>query len=483
MTFSLPWHTTFIRRTQYSSIRGVNYVPATAANDIETWRDYNRTTIEHDLALAKKIGKTRGAARVLLIQSSALPRIQAMPLNTFPQLPTSFFYLAGANFIRVFLSYTVWAAQPSAFLSNVAHFVASAHALNMSVMPVPFDLCWFGCRSDTLNISLDSNCWLPSPQFSMADNRSWWNDSTIGARAYVRALTQQLPAGTPGLMLWDVVNEPESGGPSGLPGEQGVRWTFVRAMLALFAEFTTTPRTIGVANVASLSVIGSDVDVLSFHSYHHSWEQGLQNTMLGLNFSRTLNKPVFNSETGCIARANAYDQTIELAAECVRCQPPVFSYIRQMVAKTPCDLSLHISFFPIPGYQSRALEWLCGSCLFQTARTAVIRGAGSMACCIVTAAHAIQQESWRCRGFFSSATWTLWLCRDPMWKVWWTASLKVQRNGCRITPQLILMRECSFWTVWPTRPRRPAASRWPCRHRLWSDGWQRRVIVPGLEQS
>jgi hypothetical protein len=55
------------------------------------------------------------------------------------------------------------------------------------------------------------------------------------------------------------------------------------------------------------------VDILTFHSYHHSWELGLQRTERALDFSRQYNKPVFNSETGCIARANAFDQTMEMA--------------------------------------------------------------------------------------------------------------------------------------------------------------------------
>lgn len=34
---------------------------------------------------------------------------------------------------------------------------------------------------------------------------------------------------------------------------------------------------------------------------------------MALGFARQLGKPVFNSETGCIARANPYDQTVEMA--------------------------------------------------------------------------------------------------------------------------------------------------------------------------
>lgn len=84
-------------------------------------------------------------------------------------------------------------------------------------------------------------------------------------------------------------------------------------MRRYFQSKTKTPTTVGVASVGSLASVGATVDVLSFHSYHSSWELGLERTETALAFARGLQKPVFNSETGCIARANAFDQTMEMA--------------------------------------------------------------------------------------------------------------------------------------------------------------------------
>ena len=44
-----------------------------------------------------------------------------------------------------------------------------------------------------------------------------------------------------------------------------------------------------------------------------SWELGLRNTRVALAVGHKEQKAVFNSETGCIARANAFDQTMEIA--------------------------------------------------------------------------------------------------------------------------------------------------------------------------
>ena len=59
------------------------------------------------------------------------------------------------------------------------------------------------------------------------------------------ALVQALPAHTPGLALWDVVNEPESGGNSGLAGETGPRWKFVKHFVEYLRSKTSTPTTVG----------------------------------------------------------------------------------------------------------------------------------------------------------------------------------------------------------------------------------------------
>lgn len=260
-----------VQEARWSSLRGFNYVPPQSVNDIDMWRDYNRKIVERDMAIAQR---------------------------------------TGFNFARVFLNFHVWDAQRQTFLDNVRHFLTTAHAHGIDVMPMPFDLCWFGCRNENVSVNSSGKCWYPSPQFSLADDQNWW----AAGEAYVDALVEAFPSTTPGLLLWDVVNEPESGGASGLPGERDVRWTFVRHFVSYFRSKSSTPTTVGVANVDSLKHVGDIVDVLSFHSYHDNWELGLQRTETALGFARRLGKPVFNSETGCIARANAFDQTMEMCA-------------------------------------------------------------------------------------------------------------------------------------------------------------------------
>jgi hypothetical protein len=53
----------------------------------------------------------------------------------------------------------------------------------------------------------------------------------------------------------------------------------------------------------------SNVDVLSFHDYSPTREQIRANIKEAQAFAATVHKPVFNSEIGCIGRANPYDVT------------------------------------------------------------------------------------------------------------------------------------------------------------------------------
>ena len=65
---------------------------------------------------------------------------------------------------RVFLNFALWEAQPKQFLANVSHFVKTAHLHGVSTMLIPFDLCWFGCRTENVSIHSSGKCWYPSPQ-------------------------------------------------------------------------------------------------------------------------------------------------------------------------------------------------------------------------------------------------------------------------------------------------------------------------------
>ena len=263
---------TGVQDERVGTIRGFNYVPAQNPSDLQMWRDYSEAVIECDMVFAQT---------------------------------------AGFNFARVFLSYTVWSeSNSSLFLGRLQHFVATAHSRGVQTMPVIFDPCYDGCKGENITIKSDGDCWYPSPKPSDMESEAWWSS---GGQAFVRALVAALPPGTPGLAMWDAVNEPGHRA-SGLPFAIKVA-DYLREIspesnvtIGLGEELADPQQT-----VVRLEQVAPHVDILSFHSYHDSWELGLEITELALSVARKHNKSVFNSETGCIARASAFDQTMEMA--------------------------------------------------------------------------------------------------------------------------------------------------------------------------
>jgi hypothetical protein len=245
-----------------SEIKGFNYVPSNRINDVDTWRDYNETTVELEMAYASRVG---------------------------------------FNFMRVFLNFVVWEAERENFIIKLQHLVQTANSHGISTMPVVFDGCQFGCDNEVPEYNSTTKCWLASPGHSRQNNVSWWPKG----EKYVSALVHGLPDNTPGLMLWDVNNEPECAGAA-------QNWDFVQHFVLFFKNVTSTPVTVGVASAQDLGKVALYVNIISYHSYHHTWKDGLANLNLARSFADWYKKPFFNSETGCISRANSYDQTIEL---------------------------------------------------------------------------------------------------------------------------------------------------------------------------
>ena len=231
-----------------SGIRGFNYVPSNRINDVDTWRDYNVTTVELEMTYAARVD---------------------------------------FNFMRVFLNYVVWEAEGEKFISKLQHLLQTANSHGINTMPVVFDGCQFGCGNEVPEYNTTTKCWLASPGHSWQNNVSWWPEE----EKYVSALVNGLPDSTPGLMLWDVNNEPECAG-----ADQN--WDFVRHFILFFKNVTSTPVTVGVASAHNLGQVASYVNVISYHSYHHTWEDGLSNLYMAKSFADQYKKPFFNSETG-----------------------------------------------------------------------------------------------------------------------------------------------------------------------------------------
>jgi hypothetical protein len=105
-------------------MRGANYVPSYARNDVQTWMDYDPAVIDRELGYAAKLK---------------------------------------LNVVRVFLQVAVYEAAPQRFLDNFENLLSLCAKHQIRLMPVLFDSC-FDPQTVDLKDYHDKK-WMPSPGF------------------------------------------------------------------------------------------------------------------------------------------------------------------------------------------------------------------------------------------------------------------------------------------------------------------------------
>ena len=257
----------------YGHLRGFNYVPSTAVNDIAFWRDYDEALVERELTFAQRLG---------------------------------------LNSARPFLAYAVYEHDRKGFLARLRHFVRAAHDRGISVMPVVWDSCFDDTRP---TIDATENKWIPNPGVQRLGPEFW-----PAGEGYCADLVQTLGS-EPGLAMWDIMNEPlitswvmeET---AERDERKGTIWNFVHHFCGVMKELDSAhPITVGVANVATLGNVETHVDVLSYHDYLPTRAAIRAQIDDGLRVAEANQKPIFISELACLARANPYDVTLEICQE------------------------------------------------------------------------------------------------------------------------------------------------------------------------
>ena len=206
-----------------SAMRGANYVPSYARNDVATWMDYDPAVIDRELGYAERLRLTT---------------------------------------VRVFLNQAVFEHNPKLFLERFETFLSLCDKHRIRAMPVLFDSCF-----DPQTVDLKEyreKKWMPSPGFPRlgASDRPAMEDyihQVVGGHKHDQRI-----------VLWDVMNEPEMtasyadldhGGRQTI--DEFVRWVLRRVK----KEKPMQPLTIGWALPESNIVAIDLVDVVSIHAY------------------------------------------------------------------------------------------------------------------------------------------------------------------------------------------------------------------------
>ena len=189
------------------------------------------------------------------------------------------------NQLRVFVNDASWQADKPAFRRNLGDLARACNRHHLGLM------------------------------ITIGDTQTFIKDDGSIDRGRIRGLVSALVGaigGEPALSFWDASNEPDYNAAGTPPDRQQKRFEIARLIAATLHELDKrTPVTIGAANERNMETLADAVDVLSFHDYLPTRAAISNDIVRAKAFAAKSGKQVMDTETGCIARANPYDVTIE----------------------------------------------------------------------------------------------------------------------------------------------------------------------------
>jgi hypothetical protein len=200
------------------------------------------------------------------------------------------------NSTRIWLNYKAYEKDPQGYIDKLRNYMRTSYRLGFTTMPILFN----GNGLDPATLKSEFH-----------------TDGDAYVKAVVGAMKDE-----PGLLMWDVMNEPDYNDyVLKATGDEKTQRTaeitaFVRYYMAKVREFDpVTARTAGYAFSKNLAPVADVEDVVSFHDYSGTRARVEAAYKIAEDVAKKYNKPILNSETACIARANPYDQAIEIATE------------------------------------------------------------------------------------------------------------------------------------------------------------------------
>jgi len=202
----------------------------------------------------------------------------------------------GINSFRTWMSPIAWEKDPAGYEAHMKAFISIAWESGISVMPILFN-----------GNMMDPGMVYPG-----------WKEGLV--ERYTRAMVRALK-GEPGLLMWDIMNEPSCNDWLMQAGEEyESRWSDMNQFLSrvidiVREEDAENAVTIGHTWAKDLMPSSEWVDVISFHDYLESRERIEATYDTAEELGRRLGKPLINSELCCTGRANPYDLALQIAYE------------------------------------------------------------------------------------------------------------------------------------------------------------------------
>lgn len=260
-----------------SKIKGANYVPSYARNDIEIWDKYDQSYIERELGYAKSLG---------------------------------------LNSVRIFLNYKVYTDDKKLMLKKIDNFLSLCEKNKLRAMLVLFDACfeysnperviahsgknkklsdfvqeWFRAMGIENRVNEPLYFWPPNPGFKYLGKEFWKEEEE-----YVKDIVKA-HKGDSRIVLYDIMNEPDS--IFAFPGKKELYLTFLEHFCSYAKELQDEiPITTGIAFPENISLVHSWEDILSFHIYEANPAKFKELVSMFKRKSEEYQKPFIVSEWG-----------------------------------------------------------------------------------------------------------------------------------------------------------------------------------------
>lgn len=231
-------------------MRGANYVPSYARNDVQTWIDYDPQVVDRELGFAEKLK---------------------------------------LNVVRVFLQVAVYERDPERFLANFESFLSLCQKHHIQMMPVVFDSC-FGEFPDLEGYR--EKDWMACPGQNRLGPEHW-----PAMEKFVRDVVGS-HRDDERIVLWDVMNEPYVTSFNSEADRKTIHTFLGQALEMVRRQQPKQPLAVGW-EAYSLAVnpeqYADKVDVLAFHNYEPAMQlrQAIRRAQEG---AQKLGKPVILNE-------------------------------------------------------------------------------------------------------------------------------------------------------------------------------------------